>query len=575
MKKKMTTNLLTYSGGISASMMFEEMKKKKHDSLRGLGSKDIQERLRIEIEAGRGHFSVCVLNSGVTTASPIKAEADSPFLDKRRYDYHLPPTEGGNTLPKHVSSVLNSLVPGTSTSANSVFIAIRGSNSDEAYVNECILGGVLGTQTGAENRRDEASQSNVIKIGTNFISPGKSEKDPLTLASKLASGELGVKTLAWCMSDQSSQRGAAYLIDRLMENLPEVYPTKESVELLTAKNAYSVFCQFNGQKVAKARAEFLLLDSDTKAAMRDATAAELLGDRDALRFPAKGRFKKAAKKAAIEQGLGRSEARTTAVGAAIEMGWPVRCALRIPIDKEITPEALKASGSVIASEMGLASAAEYRSLVEGDAAGTLTPAEQEKFRLWHEARQAGAAEYRRLVEGNADQTLSDADQMKFQTWYEALQGAGFATAAEYRRLVEGDAAGTFTPAEQEKIRLWHEALQGAGFASASVYRRLVASDAAGTLFPAEQEELTSWRESKIKAGRSGGDNDADLLDATEGFETADGPEEKQIAAEKLANAVAYCEMRHKIKSKTMIGVKKVSNELVAQAREKTNLKTLR
>jgi hypothetical protein len=199
------------------------------------------------------------------------------------------------------------------------------------------------------------------------------------------------------------------------------------------------------------------------------------------------------------QGLGRSEARTTAVGAAIEMGWHVLCARQLSEGEEITPESLSAAGSVIASEMGFATAAEYRSLADSDAADTLTPAEQEKFRLWHEA----------------------------------LQGAGFASAVEYRHLADSDAAGTLTPAEQKKF--------------------------------------TSWRESK----RSGGDNDADLLDATEEFETADGPEEKQIAAEKLANAVAYCEMRHKIKSKTMIGVKKVSRELAAKTREKTNLKNLR
>jgi hypothetical protein len=237
------------------------------------------------------------------------------------------------------------------------------------------------------------------------------------------------------------------------------------------------------------------------------------------------------------QGLGRSEARTTAVGAAIEMGWHVLCARQLSEGEEITPESLSAAGSVIASEMGFATAAEYRSLADSDAADTLTPAEQEKFRLWHEA----------------------------------LQGAGFASAAEYRSLADSDAADTLTPAEQVKFRLWHEALQGAGFASAVEYRHLADSDAAGTLTPAEQKKFTSWRELK----RSGGDNDADLLDATEEFETADGPEEKQIAAEKLANAVAYCEMRHKIKSKTMIGVKKVSRELAAKTREKTNLKNLR
>ena len=126
-----------------------------------------------------------------------------------------------------------------------------------------------------------------------------------------------------------------------------------------------------------------------------------------------------------------------------------------------------------------------------------------------------------------------------------------------------------------KFRLWHEVLQGAGFASAAEYRSLVASDAAGTLTPAEQKKFTSWRESRIKAGRSGGDNDADLLDAKEVFKTADGPEEKQIAAEKLANAVAYCETRHELRSKSMIETKKVSRELAAKTREKTNLKTLR
>jgi hypothetical protein len=66
---------------------------------------------------------------------------------------------------------------------------------------------------------------------------------------------------------------------------------------------------------------------------------------------------------------------------------------------------------------GLASAAEYRHLADSDAVGTLTPAQQEKFRLWHEA----------------------------------LQGAGFAYAAEYRSLADGDAAGILTPAHQEKV----------------------------------------------------------------------------------------------------------------------------
>jgi hypothetical protein len=109
-----------------------------------------------------------------------------------------------------------------------------------------------------------------------------------------------------------------------------------------------------------------------------------------------------------------------------------------------------------------------------------------------------------------------------------------------------------------------------GAASAAEWDRLVASDAAGTLSDADQMKFRLWHEAR----RSGGDNDADLLDAKKGFETADGPEEKQIAAEKLANAVAYCETRHELRSKSMIETKKVSRELAAKTREKTNLKTL-
>ena len=47
------------------------------------------------------------------------------------------------------------------------------------------------------------------------------------------------------------------------------------------------------------------------------------------------------------------------------------------------------------------------------------------------------------------------------------------------------------------------------------------------------------------------------------------------SVEKLANAVSYCKMRHEMESKTMIGMMKVSNELAAKARKKTNFKNLR
>jgi hypothetical protein len=436
---------------------------------------------------------------------PKLPKAGSGLRDYRRYDMHF--DGNGNTLIVWLVAVVNGVSPGSATSLNSVFVAVRGSNSDIAYTREWIIGIFMDSQQGARNMRNKLSPSlgNVVVSGANFISPGKSEKDPLTLASKLASGDLGGNTLALCITDQSSHRGAAYLVDMLLKYYPD--ETKDSVLELTAKKAFSLYAQFvgklGGKAVQDSRAAFLLLSPHIQSAMRDATAAELIEHRDALRMPANGRFVRAAGLEASVQGLGRSEARSTAVGAAIEMGWDVRCALRIPDDEEITPEALQASGSVIASEMGLASAAEYRSLVAGDAAGTLSEYDQEKFRLWHEA----------------------------------LQGAGFANAAEYRHLAD--------------------------------------SDAAGTLLPAKQEKFTSWRESRIKAGRSGGDNDADLLDAKEGFETADGPEEKQIAAEKLANAVAYCETRHELRSKSMIETKKVSRELAAKTREKTNLKTLR
>ena len=283
--------------------------------------------------------------------------------------------------------------------------------------------------------------------------------------------------------------------------------TEPKATLVIEFDNTSLFLQFvgklGGKAVQDSRAAFLLLSTHIQSAMNNANMAELIEHRDALRMPANGRFVRAAGQEASVQGLGRSEARTTAVGAAIELGWHVLCARQLSEGEEITPESLSAAGSVIASEMGFASAAEYRRLVEGDTAGTLFEDDQEKFRLWHEAR----------------------------------QGASFARAAEYRRLV--------------------------------------ASDAAGTLSTANQEKLTSWRESMIKAGRLGGDSDADLLDAKEGFETADGPEEKQIAAEKLAKAVAYCETRQEIRSKTIIGVEKVFNELAAKAREKTNFKNLR
>ena len=59
------------------------------------------------------------------------------------------------------------------------------------------------------------------------------------------------------------------------------------------------------------------------------------------------------------------------------------------------------------------------------------------------------------------------------------------------------------------------------------------------------------------------------------FETAEGSVAKQIAAKNLTIAVAYREERREIRSKSMIETKKVSSELAAKVREKTNLKTLR
>jgi hypothetical protein len=293
------------------------------------------------------------------------------------------------------------------------------------------------------------------------------------------------------------------MVDLVQRNIREGAYVNDKPTVGDVRTQMSRFAGLLGGKaVQDSRAAFLLLAPPVQSAMNNANTAELIEHRDALRMPANGRFVRAAGLEASVQGLGRSETRSTAVGAAIEMGWHVQCALRIPDDEEITPEALQASGSVIASEMGLA------------------------------------------------------------------------TAVEWQRLVASDAAGTLTPAEQEKFRLWHEASQGAGFANAAEYRSLVVRDAAGTLSTANQEKFTSWRESRIKAGRSGGDNDADLLDAKEVFKTADGPEEKQIAAEKLANAVAYCETRHELRSKSMIETKKVSRELAAKTREKTNFKTL-
>jgi hypothetical protein len=372
---------------VTVSKVREEMKKGKYQHLRGLGCNDIEEQLDAEIRAGRGHLPFCFTNSGVTAMFPKLPKAGSGLRDYRRYDMHF--DGNGNTLIVWLVAVVNGVSPGSATSLNSVFVAVRGSNSDLAYTREWIIGIFLDSQQGAYNLRNKLSPSlgNVVVSGANFISPGKSEKDPLTLASKLACGDLGGNTLAWCITDQSSHRGAAYLVDMLLKYYPD--ETKDSVLELTAKNAYSLYAQYvgklGGKAVQDSRAAFLLLAPPIQSAMNNANMAELIEHRDALRMPANGRFVRAAGQEASVQGLGRSDARTTAVGAAIGMGWHVRCALRIPGDEEITPEALQASGSVITSEMGLASAEEYRRLVESDAAGTLTPAEQEKFRLWHEA----------------------------------------------------------------------------------------------------------------------------------------------------------------------------------------------
>ncbi|GMI37380.1 hypothetical protein TrCOL_g12205 [Triparma columacea] len=233
--------ILFYSNAlVTVNTLLQELRKKEYNCT---GMKYIRESLKKRVNAGGAADIVVAVNSGETT----KGERPGDHIDNKR---------SGNPLPRLLALAFNKLESGSVTMENSVR---TGWTSEKCTLDsveaakkrllvEALFNILLGTQQAPSDewRKDHERVVGVFVLGTNVISGGASERDPLRAASQMQSGEQGEMTLLELRTKPHLVVAVEYLIDRLgtLNVLTQV--TREDALKMTAKQAYSTYMQENG-----------------------------------------------------------------------------------------------------------------------------------------------------------------------------------------------------------------------------------------------------------------------------------------------------------------------------------------
>ena len=234
--------ILFYSNtSVTVEVLLNELSKETYNCV---GMKYIRQSLKKRVNAGGAADIVVAVNSGETT----KGERPGDHIDNKR---------SGNPLPRLLALAFNKLESGSVTMENSVR---TGWTSEKCTLDsvdaakkrllvEALFNILLGTQQAPSDkwRKDHERVEGVFVLGTNVISGGASERDPLRAASQMQSGEQGEMTLLELRTKPHLVVAVEYLIDRLgtLNVLTQV--TREDALKMTAKQAYSTYMQENGK----------------------------------------------------------------------------------------------------------------------------------------------------------------------------------------------------------------------------------------------------------------------------------------------------------------------------------------
>ncbi|GMI33276.1 hypothetical protein TrCOL_g9450, partial [Triparma columacea] len=234
--------ILFYSNtSVTVEVLLNELSKETYNCV---GMKYIRQSLKKRVNAGGAADIVVAVNSGETT----KGERPGDHIDNKR---------SGNPLPRLLALAFNKLESGSVTMENSVR---TGWTSEKCTLDsveaakkrllvEALFNILLGTQQAPSDewRKDHERVEGVFVLGTNVISGGASERDPLRAASQMQSGEQGEMTLSELRTKPHLVVAVEYLIDRLgtLNVLTQV--TREDALKMTAKQAYSTYCGENGK----------------------------------------------------------------------------------------------------------------------------------------------------------------------------------------------------------------------------------------------------------------------------------------------------------------------------------------
>ena len=233
--------ILFYSNtSVTVEVLFDELSKETYNCV---GMNNIRQSLEKRLNAGGDKDIVVAVNSGETT----KGERPGDHIDNKM---------SGNPLARLVALAFNTLQPESVTMENSVR---TGWTSKECNLNsvdaakkrllvEALFNILLGTQQAPSDEwHKEVRAKGVFVLGTNVISGGASERDPLRAASQMQSGEQGEMTLSELRIKPHLVVAVEYLIDRL-GTLKVLTPvTREDALKMTAKQAYSMYMQENGK----------------------------------------------------------------------------------------------------------------------------------------------------------------------------------------------------------------------------------------------------------------------------------------------------------------------------------------
>ena len=202
-----------------------------------LGLADLENYLHDQVEEGKGHLPVTLFNSGETT-------------DPNRPLRHV--LGKANPLPRVLAEIMNNITTGSVTNAKSAFLAFshapeKGSTK-KRMVMEAILGAILNCQPqfAAKVFPPSGDMSDVVVAGLQYLSPGHQHGRLLFhVAALQADVEHGQKTLAALRgsTDHGLVRVADFMVDRLTKGGAV---TQEVAAELTLKEAWSIFCSWNG-----------------------------------------------------------------------------------------------------------------------------------------------------------------------------------------------------------------------------------------------------------------------------------------------------------------------------------------